>query len=76
MNGQPVGYLVSGEESHTRFHPAENPNRSQPAPELEARLVNGHWEVTGTEDRELIAQVVEEIGRLDRVPHIGLSAAP
>lgn len=59
------------------LNPAENTGRTQDAPFLVAEKNLNNWEVQGTNNPELIRQVVDE---LQRTEHQGvgevLSAAP
>jgi hypothetical protein len=78
VNGAPVGYKVSRNADLVLLNPAENPSRTVVAPHLSARQVNGSWEVEGTQNSDLISQVIQDVSRngdFDR-KRIVLSAAP
>lgn len=75
VEGNPVGYKVLEEErNRLSLSPAENPNRAVVAPVIKARNENGFWRVEGTQDRDLIDQVVEDLAM--QLPAGALSAAP
>lgn len=62
IEGHPVGYQVLEEDKNRlRLNPAENPNREIAPPVIVARQEEGFWHVEGTRDRDLIAQVLEDI---------------
>jgi hypothetical protein len=77
VDGNPVGYKVSRDEDRAVLNPAENPNRHILPPAISARRVGGQWLVDGTSDRDLIAQVIEDmILNEGKIPQNSLSAAP
>ena len=77
VDGNPVGYKVYREDKNRLvLNPAENPERSIDPPVLSARCVSGAWQVEGTENRDLIEQVIEDVATNEFVPRSGLSAAP
>ena len=77
VNGNPVGYSISEKEGRLWLNPAENPNRDVLPPCMSARNQQGLWLVEGTNDRDLIAQVIEDVSNCeDKFPHNELSAAP
>jgi hypothetical protein len=61
IEGNPVGYKVFKEEDRLLLNPAENPNRNICPPSMLASNHNGHWLVEGTNDRNLIDQVIEDV---------------
>ena len=77
VDGNPVGYNVS-EESKNRLllHPAENPNHEIDPPVVHAKNENGIWKIEGTQDRDLIDQVLEDISMQMQLPATLQSAAP
>lgn len=77
VNGNPVGYKVFRQDDRLLLNPAENPGRDILPPSISARNQNGHWEVEGTNDRDLIDQVIEDVTLNEgRLPTAVLSAAP
>lgn len=75
IEGNPVGYQVMEEDrNRLRLNPAENPNREIAPPIITASQEKGYWQVEGTRDRDLIAQVLEDISM--RLPTSLQSAAP
>jgi hypothetical protein len=77
VNGNPVGYTVSKNEDRLLLNPAENPNRDIHPPCMSALNQQGFWLVEGTNDRDLIAQVIEDVSIYeDKFPHNELSVAP
>lgn len=76
MNHAPVGYRVQTTPGRLELHPAHNPLRSEAPPRMIAEKRPGGWQVQGTDNADLIHQVLEEIIQLERrVPGITLSAA-
>lgn len=80
VEGNPVGYRVVRDKDRLVLNPAENPGRGIYPPAITARRRGKDWVVEGTTDRDLIAQVIEDV-RLNEgnLPHnglSGLSAAP
>ena len=73
----PVGYKVQRSPDRIELNPAENPSRSIQPPHLVAHNRGGRWEVAGTENQDLIQQVLDEVSTL-QAPYIPitLSAAP
>ncbi|HET7899336.1 MAG TPA: hypothetical protein VFL47_16730 [Flavisolibacter sp.] len=62
VEGNPVGYKVVEENSNRiALNPAENPSREVIPPVIHASQENGRWTVEGTDDRDLIDQVIEDI---------------
>ena len=61
VDGNPVGYKVFQQDQDLLLNPAENPNREVYAPPLRVRNEHGHWLVEGTNDRNLIDQVIEDV---------------
>ena len=77
VDGNPVGYNVS-EESKNRLllHPAENTNHEIDPPVVHAKNEKGIWKIEGTQDRDLIDQVLEDISMQMQLPSTLQSAAP
>ncbi|RPD50566.1 MULTISPECIES: hypothetical protein [Chitinophagaceae] len=73
----PIGYRVQRSANRMELNPAENPSRSFIAPHLVAENRGGHWDVSGTENPEIIQQVLDELNHnlVTGMP-ILLSAAP
>ena len=61
VDGNPVGYKVHEEKNRLVLNPAENPNRDIQPPIMLAKNTGGQWHVEGTEDRNLIDQVIEDV---------------
>ena len=61
VDGNPVGYKVFQQDQRLLLNPAENPSREVYAPPMQARNEQGHWLVEGTNDRNLIDQVIEDV---------------
>jgi len=77
VNGNPVGYKVYKQNDRLLLNPAENPNREVFPPAISARNEGGEWLVEGTNDRDLIDQVIEDVMLNEgRLPNNDLSAAP
>ncbi|HZH38134.1 MAG TPA: hypothetical protein VEX65_12705 [Flavisolibacter sp.] len=77
VDQSPIGYLVQRSQSRVELNPAENPSRPVAPPHLVAEHRGGKWEVNGTENQELIRQVIEEIITVQSpATFITLSAAP
>ncbi len=77
VDGNPVGYEVFKEANRLRLNPAENPNREIVPPVLLARNDRGTWEIEGTDNRDLIDQVIEDVSMNNSfLPRQVLSAAP
>jgi len=76
VEGNPVGYKVYEEKNKLILNPAENPNREIEAPVLYARAMSGQWLVEGTENKDLIDQVIEDVSLNRHLPSHNLSAAP
>lgn len=77
VNHAPIGYRVHRSSDRAELNPAENPGRNQEAPVLVAAKNLDGWEVQGTDNPELIRQVVSELHRAEH--HTAgevLSAAP
>ncbi len=75
IDGNPVGYQVLKEErNRLSLNPAENPNRNVVPPVITASKEGGYWRVEGTQDRDLIDQVLEDITM--QLPMAAKSAAP
>ncbi|MDB5196248.1 MAG: hypothetical protein JWP88_618 [Flaviaesturariibacter sp.] len=63
VNGNPVGYTIFNEGADYILAPVENPMATMKAPVLKVVLEhNGHFTICGTEDRDLIDQVWEDLG--------------
>jgi hypothetical protein len=77
MNHAPVGYRVQQTPGRLELHPADNPLRSETPPRMVAEKTAGRWQVQGTDNADLIHQVLLEINMLERSSAgITLSAAP
>ena len=78
VDGNPVGYKVFQQDQALVLNPAENPARGIYAPPLRARNEQGQWRVEGTNDRNLIDQVIEDVTANDpgAFRRLELSAAP
>lgn len=75
VEGNPVGYKVVKEDrNRLSLNPAENPSREIIPPIIHACQENGSWKVEGTQDRDLIDQVLEDLSM--QLPSSPLSAAP
>ena len=61
VDGNPVGYKVFQQDQRLLLNPAENPSREVYAPPMQARNEQGNWLVEGTNDRNLIDQVIEDV---------------
>ncbi len=78
VDGNPVGYKVFQQGQGLLLNPAENPSREVHAPPMQARNEQGRWLVEGTNDRNLIDQVIEDVtaNGQDCYRQPELSAAP
>lgn len=77
VNGNPVGYKVFKENGRLLLNPAENPNREIFPPAMLASNSTGQWKVDGTDDCNLIDQVIEDVSNSEHFfPQIEFSAAP
>lgn len=77
VDGNPVGYEVFRESDRLRLNPAENPNREIRPPVILAHNERGTWQIEGTDNRDLIDQVIEDISLNNTfLPRQVLSAAP
>jgi hypothetical protein len=76
VDGNPVGYQVFEENEQLILNPAENPSRDIVPPRLSASQSSGTWKVEGTQSRDLIDQVIEDIHFGNRLSNNSLSAAP
>lgn len=75
VEGNPVGYKVIEEgQNRLSLNPAENPSREVVAPVIHVKNEGGKWRVEGTQDRDLIDQVLEDISI--QLPTGFKSAAP
>ena len=72
----PVGYRVQRSLDRIEFNPAGNPSRLIQPPQLVAQHRGGRWEVAGTENPELVQQVLEEVAAQNVYAPAQLSAAP
>ena len=60
VDDSPVGYQVSQNDPNLiTMNPAENPSRKILPPVLSVSNVAGTWQVNGTLNQDLIAQVME-----------------
>jgi hypothetical protein len=76
VNGNPVGYEVCEDAGRIHLNPAENPNREIVPPVMYVSTDAGHIQVDGTNDQDLIDQVIEDITQSNTLPGQSLSAAP
>lgn len=76
VNGNPVGYEVRQDQGRFRLNPAENPNRDIVPPVIYVTTEEGHLKIDGTNDQDLIDQVIEDITQSNNLPGQNLSAAP
>ena len=77
VNGCPVGYKVFKEEDRLFLNPAENPSRDILPPAIRAHHEGGRWLIEGTNDRDLIDQVIEDVSiNQGQFMRNDLSAAP
>lgn len=77
VNHLPVGYRALKMPGRLELSPAEDPARTVTPPQLIAEYKNGMWTVTGTDNEDLIRQVLEEIRLSEQQTDIlDLSAAP
>ena len=73
----PIGYSVQKNADRVELNPAENPARTHEPPRLVAEKKDGAWNVSGTDNAELIQQVLEEVNLAERgLAGPELSAAP
>jgi hypothetical protein len=77
VDQSPIGYTVQRSATRMELNPAENPSRAFTAPHLVAENRGGRWEVAGTENPEIIQQVLDELthNQVTGMPTY-LSAAP
>ena len=61
VEGHPVKYDISLNDVVASLHPSENPNSFLVPPLLQAQKSSDAWQITGTADRDLIDQVIEEL---------------
>ena len=61
VDGNPVRYEVRLTDNHFCLYPIDNPNDNIEPPVIKAQWYSGEWTVSGTTDRDLIAQVVEDM---------------
>jgi hypothetical protein len=77
VNGNPVGYKVFKQNDRLVLNPAESPGREVLPPSISARHLDGYWLVEGTNDKDLIDQVIEDVTLNEgKLPTTVLSAAP
>ncbi len=77
VNEAPVGYSVQRSAERIELNPAENPAREGRPPHLVAEKRDGAWNVSGTDNQELIQQVLDEVSFSEtRSIDPSLSAAP
>lgn len=64
VDGAPVGYtIIRQDERILKLNPAENPSRTSEAPHITAERINDDWRVKGTNNPQLVSQVLEELNR-------------
>jgi hypothetical protein len=77
VDGNPVGYKAYLEQrNHLILNPAENPNREVDPPVLQAIHEAGAWHVQGTQNQDLIEQVIEDVEKNLRFNLYQYKAAP
>ncbi|OLY93567.1 hypothetical protein SAMN05444008_108164 [Cnuella takakiae] len=77
VNHAPVGYRVQCDNERAELSPAENPSRKDVAPRIIAEKSPAGWQVQGTDNPELIRQVISELQLTERGPApVFMSAAP
>jgi hypothetical protein len=77
VNHAPVGYRVECNQERAELSPAENPSRTDDAPRIIAEKSPAGWQVQGTDNQELIEQVIAELRLTQyRSANDPLSAAP
>lgn len=77
FNGNPVGYKISQQENNQlSINPAEHTGRTTTVPSLRATYIDGTWQVQGTDDLEVINQVVEDLRQNAPLLTNALSASP
>jgi hypothetical protein len=77
VEGNPVGYqVITPDADHFIMNPAENPSRQILPPVLHVTNVSGQWKVEGTQNADLIEQVMEEVRINSHFPPHQYSAAP
>ena len=60
VEDSPVGYQVNqNDPNHITMNPAENPSRNILPPVLSVSNIAGNWQVKGTLNQDLIAQVMD-----------------
>lgn len=76
VNGTPVGYRVDQEGGgRYRLHPAESQMRGVPQT-ITAHKENGNWRVEGTNNTDLIEQIISELNIGTRFLSSRTSATP
>ena len=73
VEGNPVKYEVWLNGGIYILHPSENPNQFIAPPMLQAQQKNGRWEVSGTADRDLIDQAVEDLESYQNKHRLGIT---
>jgi hypothetical protein len=77
VDGNPVGYKAHIEQRNRLIlNPAENPHREIHPPVLKAIHESGVWHVEGTQNQDLIEQVIEDVEKNIRFPLHQYTAAP
>ncbi len=66
VDGNSVGYKVYEQNNRLVLNPAEKANPELFPPVLAAKNSGGKWLVEGTDNKELIDQVIEDIRLKDR----------
>lgn len=76
IDSEPFGYTVRQTPNRIEWHPAENPARSNP-PHLLAEWRNGEWLVAGTQNKDLISQIIANANQaMTPAPQHRFTAAP
>lgn len=77
VNHMPVGYRAVRLPDRLELSPAENPTRTVMPPMLIAEKHNDLWTVRGTENEDLVRQVLDEVHLSEQhTTTLDLSAAP
>lgn len=67
VDSHPIGYKIFQADEEFMLQPADIPDDTIHPPLLFAHRSPDSWIVTGTEDRDLVDQVIEDIGGIDKV---------
>ena len=61
VDGNPVAYSVFKEKSRVVLRPDALGETIEKCPELIAKKMKYQWKIKGTEDQNLVAQVIEDL---------------